>query len=80
MESPGGVFGPRGMPLAEREQIAADIKAIVASEPALGKPLEATGQVFDVRDPKEFEASIKELNEKLAGIAKLLGMKAVKPN
>jgi tripartite-type tricarboxylate transporter receptor subunit TctC len=80
MESPGGVFGPRGMPLAVREQIAADIGAIVAAEPALGKPLEATGQVFDVRGPNEFAASIKELNDKLAGIAKVLGMKAAKAN
>jgi tripartite-type tricarboxylate transporter receptor subunit TctC len=76
MESPGGVFGPRGMPLAVREQIAADIRAVVASDPALAKPLEATGQVFDVRGPTEFAASIKQLNTKLAGIAKVLGMKA----
>jgi tripartite-type tricarboxylate transporter receptor subunit TctC len=75
MDSPGGVFGPRSMPLAVREQIAADIKAIVASEPSLGKPLEATGQVFDVQDPTEFAANIKSLNDKLAGIAKVLGMK-----
>jgi len=80
MESPGGVFGPRGMPLAVREQIAADIRAIVEAEPALGKPLEATGQAFDVRGPDEFAASIKALNDKLAAIAKLLGMKAAKAN
>jgi len=76
MDSPGGVFGPHGMPLAVREQIAADIKAIVASDPSLGKPLEATGQVFDVQSPTEFGASIKALNDKLAGIAKILGVKA----
>lgn len=75
MDSPGGAFGPRGMSLAVREQIAADIRAVVASDPALAKPLEATGQVFDVRGPTEFAASIKELNDKLAAIAKLLGMK-----
>jgi tripartite-type tricarboxylate transporter receptor subunit TctC len=76
MESPGGVFGPRGMPLAVREQIAADIRTVVTNDPTLAKPLEATGQVFDLRGPAEFAASIKELNSKLAAIAKLTGMKA----
>jgi tripartite-type tricarboxylate transporter receptor subunit TctC len=76
MDSPGGLFGPRGMPLAVREQIAADVRAVVASDPAMAKPLIATGQVFDVLGPTEFAASIKELNGKLAAIANLLGLKA----
>ena len=38
--------------------------------------LEATGQIFDVRGPAEFAAGIKELKDKLAAIAKVLGMKA----
>ena len=75
MDSPGGVFGPHGMPLVVREQIAADIRAVVAGDPALAKPLEATGQIFDIRGPTEFAASIKELNDKLAAIAQTLGMK-----
>jgi tripartite-type tricarboxylate transporter receptor subunit TctC len=75
MDSPGGLFGPRDMPLAVREKIAADVRAVVASDPELAKPLIATGQVFDVRGPVEFAASIKELNDKLAGIANVLGMK-----
>lgn len=74
MDSPGGLFGPRGMSLATREQIAADVRAVVASDPALAKPLVATGQVFDIRGPADFGASIKELNDKLAEIAKLTGM------
>jgi tripartite-type tricarboxylate transporter receptor subunit TctC len=74
MDSPGGPFGPRGMPLATREQIAADIRAVVAASPELAKPLIATGQVFDVKGPTEAAASIKELNDKLAAIAKLTGM------
>ena len=49
---------------------------MVAANPELAKPLDATGQAFDVRGPAEFAASIKELNDKLAGIAKVLGMKA----
>jgi tripartite-type tricarboxylate transporter receptor subunit TctC len=75
MDSPGGPFGPRGMPLAVREQIAADIRAVVAANPELNKPLIATGQVFDVKGPTEFAASIKQLDSKLEAIAKLTGMK-----
>jgi tripartite-type tricarboxylate transporter receptor subunit TctC len=76
MESIGGIFGPRGMPLAVREQIAADVRAAVASDPTIATKLEATGQIVDVRGPNEFAAGIKELNDQLAGIAKVLGMKA----
>ena len=76
MESIGGIFGPRGMPLAVREQIAADVRAAAASDPTIATKLEATGQVVDVRGPNEFAAGIKELNDQLAGIAKVLGMKA----
>jgi tripartite-type tricarboxylate transporter receptor subunit TctC len=76
MESIGGIFGPRGMPLAVREQIAADVQAAVSSDPSIAAKLQATGQVVDVRGPAEFAAGIKELREQLAGIAKVLGMKA----
>jgi tripartite-type tricarboxylate transporter receptor subunit TctC len=76
MESIGGIFGPRGMPLALREQITADVRAAVASDPTIATKLESTGQIVDVRGPNEFAAGIKELNEQLAGIAKVLGMKA----
>ena len=76
MESIGGIFGPRDMPLAVREQIAADVRAAVASDPTIATKLEATGQIVDVRRPNEFAAGIKELNDQLAGIAKVLGMKA----
>ena len=74
IDSPGGLFGPRGMSLATREQIAADIRAVVASNPAMAKPLEATGQNFDIRGPADFAASIRELNDKLAAVAKLTGI------
>ena len=76
MESIGGIFGPRGMPLALREQIAADVRAAVASDPNIASKLEATGQMVDMRGPAEFAAGIKELRDQLAGIAKVLGMKA----
>ena len=76
MESIGGIFGPRGMPLATREQIAADVRAAVASDPSIATKLQSTGQIVDVRGPAEFAAGIKEMQNQLAGIAKVLGMKA----
>jgi tripartite-type tricarboxylate transporter receptor subunit TctC len=76
MESVGGIFGPRGMPLAMREQIAADVRAAVESDPGIAKKLEATGQVVDLRGPADFAVGIKELRDQLASIAKVLGMKA----
>jgi tripartite-type tricarboxylate transporter receptor subunit TctC len=78
MESIGGIFGPRGMPLALREKIAADVREAVASDPSIATKLQATGQIVDIRGPAEFAAGIKELNDKLAAIAKLTGMKPVK--
>jgi tripartite-type tricarboxylate transporter receptor subunit TctC len=76
MESIQGIFGPKGMPLAVREQIAADIRAVVESDPTIPPRLEATGQVVDLRGPQDFAAGIKELRDKLAEIAKLTNMKA----
>jgi tripartite-type tricarboxylate transporter receptor subunit TctC len=76
MESLGGIFGPRGMPLAVREQISADVKAAIASDPTIETRLNATGQISDVRGPAQFAAGVKELQDKLAGLAQVLGMKA----
>jgi tripartite-type tricarboxylate transporter receptor subunit TctC len=68
MESIGGIFGPRGMPLSTREQIAADVRTAIASDPSIAQKLESTGQIVDVRGPTEFAAGIKELQIQLAGI------------
>jgi len=76
MESIGGIFGPRGMPLAVRERIAEDVRAAANSDPGIAAKLASTGQMIDVRGPTEFAAGIKALNDQLAGIAKVLGMKA----
>ena len=76
MESIGGIFGPRGMPIELRERIAEDVKAAVASDPSIGTKLQATGQAVDVRGPAEFAAGIKQLRDQLAAIAQVLGMKA----
>ena len=68
----------RGMPLATRERIADDVRAVLAEDPSIAKRLEATGQVVTGQRPAEFTVSIKELRDKLASIAKLLDMKATK--
>jgi tripartite-type tricarboxylate transporter receptor subunit TctC len=75
MESIGGIFGPRGMPLALRERIAADVRAAVESDPSIATKLQATGQIVDLHGPAEFAAGIKELHDKLASIARIVGMK-----
>ena len=59
-----GLFGPRGMPDALREGIAADIRAVVAADPTIATRLAATGQVVDVRGPAEFAASIERRRRK----------------
>ena len=76
MESIGGMFGPKGMPLATREKIAEDVRAAVASDPSIATKLQSTGQVVDVQGPQQFAAGIKKMQAQLAGIAKVLGMKA----
>jgi tripartite-type tricarboxylate transporter receptor subunit TctC len=78
MESIGGIFGPRGMPLALREKIAADVRAAAESDPTIATKLQATGQIVDLNGPAQFAAGIKELNDKLADIAKLVGMKSAR--
>jgi tripartite-type tricarboxylate transporter receptor subunit TctC len=78
MDSPGGIFGPRGMAMATRERIAEDVRAVLAADPSIAKRLEATGQVITGQPPAQFAVSIKELRDKLGSIAKLLEMKATK--
>ncbi len=74
-----GMYGPRGMPVALREGIAADVRAIVAADPTIATRLAATGQVVDIRGPAEFAAGIKEIRDQLASIAQTLGIKAAQP-
>ena len=76
MDSLIGIYGPRGMPNALRESIAADVRAVVAADPTIASRLAATGQVVDIRGSAEFAAGIKEIREQLAAIAKTLGIKA----
>jgi len=75
-ESIGGVFGPRGMPEAERESIAADFREVVNANPSIAARLAETGQIISIRGPAEFAAAIQEQRDKLAASAKILGLKA----
>src|SRR5579871_2263860 len=74
-ESIGGLFGPRNMSDALRESIAAEFKSI-AEEPIIAKRLGDTGQILTVLGPAEFTKSVDEQREKLAALAKVLGLKA----
>ena len=74
-ESIGGLFGPRDMPEPLRESIAADFKK-VTEDPIIAKRLGDTGQIMSVLGPSEFAKSVDEQRDKLAGLAKVLGVKA----
>ena len=74
METAGGVYGPKGMPDALRERIAADFRDVAANDPVIGKRLADTGQIMTLRGPADFAKNIKEQNNQLAGIAKILGL------
>jgi tripartite-type tricarboxylate transporter receptor subunit TctC len=75
-ESIGGVFGPPGMPKELRNRIAADFRKVASANPEIEKRLAATGQIMSLRGPDDFAAAIKEQRVTLAGLAKILGLKA----
>jgi tripartite-type tricarboxylate transporter receptor subunit TctC len=75
-ESIGGVFGSRDMPLALREKIAADFRK-AAEDPIVPKRLGDTGQIMTLLGPTEFAASVQAQRDKLAELAKILGVKAM---
>lgn len=70
-----GLLGPRDMPLAVRERIAADIREI-AADPAVVERLSKTGQVISPGSPKEFADEIDDQRQTVADIGKNLGIKA----
>ena len=75
IESLIGLIGPRGMPAALRDSIAADVRAIVNADPTIATRLGATGQIVDIRGPAEFATGIKAMRDQLADIAKILEIK-----
>ncbi|MGH7247693.1 MAG: Bug family tripartite tricarboxylate transporter substrate binding protein, partial [Pseudomonadota bacterium] len=74
----GGVFGPRGMPLELRKSIAADVSKIATTDPIIARRLLDTGQVMSVHGPEDFAARVNEQRDKLAVLAKTLGLRAAK--
>ena len=70
-----GLFGPSDMANEVRERIAADISAVVAADPVIGERLAATGQIVNIGGPTEFGQSTQEQRQKVAAIAKDLGIK-----
>src|SRR6516162_8885233 len=73
-ESIGGVFGPRDMPDKLRESIAADFQKI-AEDPIIAKRLADTGQIISVLGPAQFGARVQEQRDRLAELARTLGVK-----
>jgi tripartite-type tricarboxylate transporter receptor subunit TctC len=63
------------MPKELRKRIAADIREVVAADPLIGDRLAATGQLLNVGGPAEFAQATEEQREKIAAIAKELGIK-----
>src|SRR5262249_26793496 len=70
-----GMYGPRGMPMARRESIAAEVRAVVEADLTIASRLAVSGEVVDLRGPHEFAACITETRDQVAAIANTLGMK-----
>jgi tripartite-type tricarboxylate transporter receptor subunit TctC len=69
-----GLFGLKTMQDSLKEKIAADFKA-AAADGAIGKRLEATGQVINVGGPKEFADAIREQQANVAAVVKAINFK-----
>ena len=75
LDSPIGLFGPRGMPIALRERVANELRAVVEADPVITARIESTGQIVAIGGPDAFAAEIKQLRTKLAATAEILGFK-----
>jgi tripartite-type tricarboxylate transporter receptor subunit TctC len=69
-----GLLGPRDMPPALRERIAADIREI-AADPGVVQRLASTGQVISPGTPAEFAAALDDQRATVAAIGKVLDIK-----
>jgi tripartite-type tricarboxylate transporter receptor subunit TctC len=69
-----GLFGPRNMPAALRDRIAADVKEAV-EDPAVSARLTSTGQLVSPGTGADFKKSMDEQSAKLAAVVKQLGIK-----
>ena len=69
-----GIFGPTKMPPNVREQIAADVKAVV-EDPEINAKLVATGQNVSPGGPAEFAAEMDAQIKEVARVAKELDIR-----
>jgi tripartite-type tricarboxylate transporter receptor subunit TctC len=67
-----GLFGPPGMPLALRERITSDIRAV--ADKTIEDRLDTTGQIMNIGGPDDFGKSIDDQRAKIAAFAKSLGV------
>ena len=74
-----GFFAPKELPEQVRDQIASDVRAVVAADPEIGRRLAAAGQVINPGTPAEFAAAIDEQKARAAAVGQLLGIKAAQP-
>ncbi len=68
-----GAWGPPGMSLELRKRIAADMIAQI-NDPEIARRLRAAAQMLDPSGPEEFAADLKQLEDQVAGIAKMVGV------
>jgi len=73
-----GLFGPPGMPLALRQRITADIRAV--ADKTIEDRLTITGQLMNIGGPEEFAASIEQQRSTVAQSAKELGIAELPQN
>jgi tripartite-type tricarboxylate transporter receptor subunit TctC len=73
-----GLFGPPGMPLALRNRITADIRAVV--DATVQDRLTTTGQLTNIGGPEEFGQSIDQQRAQVAAFAAELGLKPLPGN
>jgi tripartite-type tricarboxylate transporter receptor subunit TctC len=70
-----GLFATSAMPIELREQIAGEVRAILA-DPAVATRIAGTGQIVSPGTPSEFANSIAEQRASFAAIAKALDMRS----
>jgi tripartite-type tricarboxylate transporter receptor subunit TctC len=70
-----GLFGPPTMPMALRERIAADVKAVMDGDPLVTERLTLTGQIVNPGGPVEFGKAIDHQRATIAEAARVLGVK-----
>jgi tripartite-type tricarboxylate transporter receptor subunit TctC len=74
-----GLFGPRGMPQALRDRLAADVMA-AAGDPEIASKIAATGQIVRPGGPDEFAKDIEEQIKVISDSAAAAGVKRILQN